>query len=120
MRYAYPGTFIPLKILMMSPLIMNLRHHHYLIHPRITALSLSSSFIFLFRRVLLFIFLAIFLFCLDIAMTLAIYPVDTQCCGNIGFLLDLRRDIDRLRFEIEVTSLYDIFFQHHNDVVAIT
>ena len=27
--------------------------------------------------------------------------------------------IDRLRIKIEVTSLYDIFFQHHNDVVAI-
>ena len=35
------------------------------------------------------------------------------------FLLDLHRDIDQLRIEIEVTSLY-IFFQHHNDVVAIT
>ena len=31
----------------------------------------------------------------------------------------LHHDIERLRFEIEVTSLYDIFFQHHNDVVAI-
>ena len=36
------------------------------------------------------------------------------------FLLDLHRDIDRLRIEIEVTSLYDIFFQHHKDVVAMT
>ena len=26
----------------------------------------------------------------------------------------------RLRIEIEVTSFYDIFFQNHNDVVAIT
>ena len=44
----------------------------------------------------------------------------TRYCGDIGFLLDLHRDINRLRIEIEVTSLYDIFFQHHNDVVAIT
>ena len=43
----------------------------------------------------------------------------TRYCGKIGFLLDLHRHTDRLRFEIEVTSLYDIFFQHHNDVVAI-
>ena len=45
--------------------------------------------------------------------------VGTRYCGDIGFLLDLRRDIDRLRIEIEVTSLNDIFFQHHNAVVAI-
>ena len=44
----------------------------------------------------------------------------TQYCGDIGFLLDLHRDIDQLRIEIEVTSLYDIFFQHHNNVAAIT
>ena len=44
----------------------------------------------------------------------------TRYCGNIGFLLDLHRDIDRLLIEIEVTSLYDIFFQHRSDVVAIT
>ena len=43
----------------------------------------------------------------------------TRYCGDIDFLLDLHHDIERLRFEIEVTSLYDIFFQHHNDVVAI-
>ena len=36
------------------------------------------------------------------------------------FLFDLHRDIDRLHIGIEVTSLFDIFFQHHNDVVAIT
>ena len=36
------------------------------------------------------------------------------------FLLDLHGDIDRLRIEIEVKSLYDIFFQKHNDVVVIT
>ena len=36
------------------------------------------------------------------------------------FLLDFHRNIERLRIEIEVTSLCDIFFQHHNDVVAIT
>ena len=47
-------------------------------------------------------------------------PVNTRYCGDIGFLLDLLRDIDRLRIEIEVTSLYDIFFQHPNDVGAIT
>ena len=47
------------------------------------------------------------------------YPVGTRYCSDIGFLLDLHRDIDQLRIEIEVTSLY-IFFQHHNDVVAIT
>ena len=39
----------------------------------------------------------------------------TRYCGDIGFLLDLH--IDRLPIEIEVTSLYDIFFQHN---VAIT
>ena len=43
----------------------------------------------------------------------------TRYCGDIGFLLDLNRDIDRLRAEIEVRSIYDTFFQHHNDVVAI-
>ena len=36
------------------------------------------------------------------------------------FFVGLHRDIDRLRIEIEVTSLYDIFFQYHNDVAAIT
>ena len=48
------------------------------------------------------------------------FPVGTQYCGNIGFSLGFHCDVDRLRIEIEVTSLYDIFFQHHNDVVAIT
>ena len=38
--------------------------------------------------------------------------VGMRYCGNIGFLLDLHRNIDRLRFEIEVIALYDIFFQH--------
>ena len=47
-------------------------------------------------------------------------PMGTRYCGDIGFLLDLHRDIDRLRIEIEVTSLFDIFFQHHNDIAAIT
>ena len=42
----------------------------------------------------------------------------TRYCGDIGFLLDLHGDIDRLPIEIEVTSLYDIFFQHN--VAAIT
>ena len=48
------------------------------------------------------------------------FPVGTRYCGDIGFLLDLHRDIDRLRIETEVTLLYDIFFQHYNDVAAIT
>ena len=48
------------------------------------------------------------------------FPVGTQYCADIGILLDLDHDIDRLCIEIEVVSLYDIFFQHHNDVVAIT
>ena len=47
-------------------------------------------------------------------------PVGTRYCGDIGFLLDFHRDVDRLRTDIEVTSLYDIFFQHHNNVVVIT
>ena len=47
-------------------------------------------------------------------------PVGTRYCGFIGFLLDLHRGIDQLRFEIEVILWYDIFFQHHNDVIAIT
>ena len=47
-------------------------------------------------------------------------PVGTQYCGDVGFLLDLYRDIDRLHTEIEVTSLYEIVFQHHNDAVVIT
>ena len=46
-------------------------------------------------------------------------PVDTQYCGDIGFLLDLHRGIDQLGFEIEVRSLYDLFFQHPNDAVAL-
>ena len=41
-------------------------------------------------------------------------------CGGIGLLLDFHCDVDRLRIDSEVTSLYDISFQHHNDVVAIT
>ena len=48
------------------------------------------------------------------------FPVSTRYCGDIYLLLDLYCDIDQLPIEIEVTSLYDIFFQHHNDVVAIT
>ena len=47
-------------------------------------------------------------------------PVGARCCGNIGFLLDFHRDVDHLHIEIEVTWLYDIFFQHRNDVVTIT
>ena len=31
-------------------------------------------------------------------------PVGTQYCGDIGFLLDLHRDIDRFSIETEVTS----------------
>ena len=41
--------------------------------------------------------------------------MDTRYCGDIGFLLDLHSDLDRLSIEIEVIS-----FRHHNDVVAIT
>ena len=47
-------------------------------------------------------------------------PVGTRYFGDIGFLLGFYRDVDRLPIDIEVTQLYDIFFQHHNDVVAIT
>ena len=54
------------------------------------------------------------------AMKFRQFPVGTRYYGDIGFLLDLHRVIDRLRFKIEVTSLYDIFFQHHDDIVAIT
>ena len=46
--------------------------------------------------------------------------VGTRYRGDIGFLLDFHRDVDRLRTDIEVTSLYDIFFQYHVDVVVIT
>ena len=35
-------------------------------------------------------------------------------------LLTFHRDVDRLCIEIEVTLLCDIFFQYHNDVLAIT
>ena len=59
-------------------------------------------------------------FCQISAIKCGFNPVGTRYCSDVGFLLDLHRDIDRLRFEIEVTSLYDIFFQHLNDVVAIT
>ena len=44
----------------------------------------------------------------------------TRYCGDIGFLLGFYRDVDRLRIDTEVASLYDISFQHHNDVVVIT
>ena len=44
----------------------------------------------------------------------------TGYCRNIGFLLDFRRDVDRLRIDTEVTSLYDISFRHLNDIVSIT
>ena len=47
-------------------------------------------------------------------------PVGPRYCDNIDFSLDLHLDEDQLRIEIEVTSLYNVFFQHHNDVVAIT
>ena len=46
-------------------------------------------------------------------------PVGTRYCSDIGLLLSFHHDVDRLNIEIEVTSLY-IFFQHHNDAVAIT
>ena len=44
----------------------------------------------------------------------------TRYCGGISFLEGFYHDVDRLRIEIELTSLYDIFFKHHNDVLAIT
>ena len=43
----------------------------------------------------------------------------TQYCGDISFLLDFHSDVDQLHIETEVTSLYDISFQQHNDVAAI-
>ena len=46
--------------------------------------------------------------------------VGRQYCGDIVFLLGFHLDVERLRIEIEVTSLCDIFLQHHDDVVAIT
>ena len=49
-----------------------------------------------------------------------IHLVDMLYCGDTGLLLDVHRDIDRLHIEIEVTLLYDIFFQHHSDAVAVT
>ena len=42
----------------------------------------------------------------------------TRYCGDIGFLLGFHFIVDRLSIEIEVTSSYHIFFQHH-DVLAI-
>ena len=48
------------------------------------------------------------------------YPVGTRYFGDIAFLLDFHRDVDRLRSDSGATSLYDISFQCHNDVVAIT
>ena len=36
------------------------------------------------------------------------------------FFLDFHPDVDGLRIDTEVTSLSDISFQNHNDVVAIT
>ena len=39
---------------------------------------------------------------------------------SVFFFLDFHRDVNRLGIDIQVTSLYDSFFQHHNDVVAIT
>ena len=44
----------------------------------------------------------------------------TQYCGDIGFLLGFHRHVERLGIDNEVTSLCDIFFQYHYDVVAIT
>ena len=48
------------------------------------------------------------------------FLVGTRYCGDIGFLLDFHRDVDRVCIDTEVTSLYDVSFQHHNDAVAIT
>ena len=47
-------------------------------------------------------------------------PVGRRYCDKISFLLDFHRDVDGLRVDIEGTSLYDFFFQHQNDAVAIT
>ena len=54
------------------------------------------------------------------SFALSITPVGSRYCSDIGFLMDLHRDIDQLRIGIEVTSLYNILFQYHNDVVAMT
>ena len=40
-----------------------------------------------------------------------LFPVGTRHCGYIGFLVDFHRNVDRLRIDIKVTSLYNIFFQ---------
>ena len=45
-----------------------------------------------------------------IAKYITNFPVSKRYRGDIGFLLDLHRDIDRWLIEIEVTSLYDIFY----------
>ena len=37
------------------------------------------------------------------------FPVGTRYWGDISFMLDLHRDIDRLRIVIEVISLYNLF-----------
>ena len=47
-------------------------------------------------------------------------PVGARYCGDIRFFLGFYCDVERLRIEIEVTSLYDIFFKHHNDVLVMT
>ena len=41
----------------------------------------------------------------------------SQWARDISFLLDFHRDVDRSHTDNEVKSLYDIFFQYHNDVV---
>ena len=53
-------------------------------------------------------------------MFILIFPNKHLKPSGHGILWRHRLHIDRLRIEIEMTSLYDIFFQHHNDVVAIT
>ena len=59
------------------------------------------------------------IFSLHNKCTITRIPVGTRNCGNISFLLDVHRDVDRLRIDTEVRSLYDISFQHHNDVVVM-
>ena len=56
----------------------------------------------------------------ELCPKLTIIPVGTRYCKDTGFLLGFHRDADRLRIEIEMTLLYNIFFQYHNDLAAIT
>ena len=62
MGYAHPGKFHPLKILDDEPLSISESTITIWLIRRWTVFSLSRPFIFLFRRVLPFIFLDIFIF----------------------------------------------------------